>query len=400
VREAFEWLGAVTCYKKAQVDDNYAPVSEEKNKKVVINGKEIVKKAPRKKKNPISGDAIKTSPINQLGFGIVAYVNILWTLIWTFALYTIFLLPVMMFFSEGTAYSDVLVKSSYLDGYLGNMGYSSVQCASIPTNVDRLSLACPYGTIGEFLDYGINPLIDNKNTCVNNDSNSMCKPDADFVMESLLSSVGDPDHLFTFENKSLFKDNTGKAACDTMQSTLFVQFTCTQEAASQELKYNQVALAVTIGVLICILFTVSIRAMYQGGKITQIEWDVTTVTAGDFSVEFTIQGAKYEAWKQDVYRAPNGYFENNHAPAAALKQHLKKEIETNLDKWVDHNSWAAEELYGKAKNTTTSAVARKYGGTKVADIVFSFNNSRLISALRARGGTIAAQDFDAMRAEE
>lgn len=116
-----------------------------------------------------------------------------------------------------------------------------------------------------------------------------------------------------------------------MQSTLFVQFTCTQEAASQENKYNQVALAVTVGVIICLLFTVSIRAMYQGSKITQIEWDVTTVTAGDFSVEFIIAGDKYEAWKQDVYRAPNGFFEQNVAPAAALKQHLKEQIETSLD---------------------------------------------------------------------
>lgn len=192
MREAFEWLGAVTCYKKAQVDDNYEQVKSdtEKSKTVMVNGKAIVKKAPRKKKNPISGDAVKENPINQLGFGIVAYVNILWTLIWTFILYSLFLGPVMMFFGEGSAYADVLSKSSYLDFSLGNMGYSSVQCASIPTNVDRLSLSCPYGTIGEFLDYGINPLLNNKNTCVNNDANSMCKPDADFVMESLLSSVG------------------------------------------------------------------------------------------------------------------------------------------------------------------------------------------------------------------
>ena len=36
-------------------------------------------------------------------------------------------------------------------------------------------------------------------------------------------------------------------------------------------------------------------------------------------------------------------------------------------------------------------------GTKIADIVFSFNNSKLIEALRERGACIAAQDFDKMR---
>ena len=45
-------------------------------------------------------------------------------------------------------------------------------------------------------------------------------------------------------------------------------------------------------------------------------------------------------------------------------------------------------------------LSTQYGHTKVADIVFSFNNSRLILALRARGGAIAAQDFDKMREEE
>ena len=192
VREAFEWLGVVTCYKKAQVDDSFVKSTSEAKKTVTINGKEIMKKSSKKKKNPIDGGVVEANPIAQLGFGIVAYVNILWTLIWTFTLYTIFLLPTMIFFGEGSAYDNVpaALKSSYLDGYLGNLGYSSVQCASIPTAVHRLSLDCPYGTIGEFLDYGVNPLQANKNTCVTDASNKMCKPDADFVLANLNGSAG------------------------------------------------------------------------------------------------------------------------------------------------------------------------------------------------------------------
>ena len=53
----------------------------------------------------------------------------LWCLIWTFTLYTIFLVPTFMFFGKGGAYADVAVKSDYLDTYMGNLGYSSVQCA-------------------------------------------------------------------------------------------------------------------------------------------------------------------------------------------------------------------------------------------------------------------------------
>jgi hypothetical protein len=43
---------------------------------------------------------------------------------------------------------------------------------------------------------------------------------------------------------------------------------------------------------------------------------------------------------------------------------------------------------------------KPYAGTKIADIVFSFNNSRLIHALRERGGFIVSQNFDKMREQE
>ena len=103
------------------------------------------------------------------------------------------------------------------------------------------------------------------------------------------------------------------------------------------------------------------------------------------------------------------------APAYALKVQMKEEIEKNLDDWIkqtDAGRRALDELYGRRGNkekkskkdkkskTTQSMVSKEYGHTKVADIVFSFNNAKLIAALRARGGAIAAQDFDQMRAEE
>lgn len=134
--------------------------------------------------------------------------------------------------------------------------------------------------------------------------------------------------------------------------------------------------------------------MYQGGKIQQIEWDMATITAGDYSVEFRISAENYRWFHSEIYRAPDGPFENKVSPALALKTYLAKEIEEKLDAWAADNPWALTKLYGKKKTE------KSYGGTKVADIVFSFNNARLIEALRARGGKIATQKFDDMRAEE
>ena len=81
-------------------------------------------------------------------------------------------------------------------------------------------------------------------------------------------------------------------------------------------KYNELALAVGTSVFICLMFTISIRAQYQGGKIQMIEWDVTTVTAGDFTVEFNIEEYYYDEWKNN--------YSGDLAPALALKVHLKK----------------------------------------------------------------------------
>ena len=246
IREAFPWVGLATCYKKSpgQSDDYTVPDGNVKKEKgtLKINGKDIKKKEVKKKKNPIKGgDVVETNAIAQLGFGIVAYVNILWMLIWTFTVYTLLLLPTMFSYSDGTAYSAVpeAVKSSYLDSYLGNLGYSSVQCASIPSKVGQLNIDCPYGKIGKFLDYGINPLVKNKNICVNDSSNEGCYPDSDYVKTELESSIGLSEKLFTFNGvSSLFKDGTGSPECNTEESTLFVQYTCEQTEATMSEKYN------------------------------------------------------------------------------------------------------------------------------------------------------------------
>jgi len=39
---------------------------------------------------------------------------------------------------------------------IGNMGFSTVQCASIPIDVKKLNIMCPFGSVGKILDQGIN----------------------------------------------------------------------------------------------------------------------------------------------------------------------------------------------------------------------------------------------------
>ena len=70
---------------------------------------------------------MKAEPLARLGFGIVAYTDILWTLIMVFGLFSVLLYPTMAAFEAGTGYSNVNPNViAYETGMLGNMGYSSV----------------------------------------------------------------------------------------------------------------------------------------------------------------------------------------------------------------------------------------------------------------------------------
>ena len=55
------------------------------------------------------------------------------------------------------------------------------------------------------------------------------------------------------------------------------------------------------GSLICLLFFISVRYKKEQGKITQVEWDLATCTAGDYTVEMGINMLQYKEWYENVY---------------------------------------------------------------------------------------------------
>jgi hypothetical protein len=182
---------------------------------------------------------------------------------------------------------------------ISNVGYSSVQCASIPVDVIQLSLSCPYGTIGaadngEPLDWGINLGQADARNCLTNEVNAKCTPDNPNLLKSFDALVGKSSGVLNIENDSdIFIDPAANQDCLGRDATLFIQFTCEQSAEQQLFKYEKLSETVAIGCLICLLFTVGIRYLYQGGKIKQLDWDMSTITAGDYTVEFAFERENY-----------------------------------------------------------------------------------------------------------
>jgi hypothetical protein len=64
----------------------------------------------------------KEDPFNFLGFGMVAYRDLMFTLFCLFGFCSLLMVPALNFYSKGVAYTEI---SSYENYSLGNMGYSS-----------------------------------------------------------------------------------------------------------------------------------------------------------------------------------------------------------------------------------------------------------------------------------
>ena len=79
------------------------------------------------------------------------------------------------------------------------------------------------------------------------------------------------------------------------------------------------------GIAICIslLFLVQIRRLYQGGKIQQLEWDMATITAGDYTVEWKIKPETYNNWLNNSYLIPGGGKDQGKSVGYAMKDELK-----------------------------------------------------------------------------
>ena len=81
---------------------------------------------------------------------------------------------------------------------LGNLGYSSVNCDSVPMNVGYVGLQCNYGLIGEIVDFGLHERNedDTYEMCVNEDYMHPCKPDSQSLLTNFEKAKGQEMYHF------------------------------------------------------------------------------------------------------------------------------------------------------------------------------------------------------------
>jgi hypothetical protein len=74
-----------------------------------------------------------------------------------------------------------------------------------------------------------------------------------------------------------------------------------------------------IGVLISMLFMIWVRASFQGAKIRALEFDISTITAGDYTVEMKVNAEDYKFWLSESSEGYKSETNPSMSPAYAFK---------------------------------------------------------------------------------
>lgn len=159
-------------------------------------------------------------------------------------------------------------------------------------------------------------------------------------------------------------------------SQLFLQIGCT--IGHDELHQRQVQGLLIACLTVAVALYVSVFTDYvrQVAKNNFIEWDVKTVTAGDYSIEFDITDEFYDSFVAQI-----GINKDKNIPMAThFREWIQNEMETKLSQLEDLGY--EEEPPQRIEIAATS---------------FAFENADLIHLLRKRGAAIKADKFDDMR---
>ena len=162
-------------------------------------------------------------------------------------------------------------------------------------------------------------------SCMNNKMTKSCK---DHIPEEtgkhIAQCIGQSSCTVKVSLDQLYGDNLSSAPanCKSEDAVLFIQFSCIQ-ATEDLVQKRQEALGIAcLGIFACLLYTITIYYLQENSKLQNIEWDVATVTAGDFSVELQITHEMYNIFMSDHYDRVK-----YESPGMALKCYIKENIE-------------------------------------------------------------------------
>eukprot|EP00355_Strombidium_rassoulzadegani_P007408 CAMPEP_0168620868 /NCGR_PEP_ID=MMETSP0449_2-20121227/7377_1 /TAXON_ID=1082188 /ORGANISM="Strombidium rassoulzadegani, Strain ras09" /LENGTH=1171 /DNA_ID=CAMNT_0008661923 /DNA_START=74 /DNA_END=3586 /DNA_ORIENTATION=+ len=348
-------------------------------------------------KMPDSENQLIEEPFLMLGYGINAYFDIMLSLCLMFFSITLFCLPLYYMF----AYNDAQGLKNFNEGFkfqitkwsLGNMGGSTVICFNKAIKSRDLKITCPNAQNAQIdiqnVQFGVmSQHIENKVFCSNENqqfidalsdssiANCTARLDTAGITKTLterctgkakcemdLGSVYDPSK-WTYDGEDQCGDN----------ASFFVQVPCLIKPEDGPIRRIFGLMSGCIAVFIY-LFTVIFFDYIKSVQTNKfIDFDVKTITAGDYTIEFDLEAEMFEKFQKDYHDESNPISE-----IAQFKLYIQSELEQRLSEFPD---LGIDEPGSNAH------------GIKIAQITFAFENSKVISWLLQRGLLIKKEQWE------
>lgn len=106
----------------------------------------------KKKKTKLVIPGAEPDPLNQYGFGMMAYKDLMFTLATLFSVLSLIMLPAMIYYNSQ---EGMPVTASFSQFSLGNFGYSTSQCQVSPYSLMAIPMKCPYGLKTSVQSFGV-----------------------------------------------------------------------------------------------------------------------------------------------------------------------------------------------------------------------------------------------------
>lgn len=94
-------------------------------------------------------------PIGRLGYGVVSYFSLIYTMMVIFALITAFFVPVMMNNYAWDGYKGEPGIGFATLTTIGNLGQSETRCSTFKFITDKINIGCKAGTISAVESFGV-----------------------------------------------------------------------------------------------------------------------------------------------------------------------------------------------------------------------------------------------------
>jgi hypothetical protein len=131
-----------------------------------------------------------------------------------------------------------------------------------------------------------------------------------------------------------------------------------------------------LGVLLVLVYLTCLHYFKRHSELDQVKWDMLTITPGDYTMQMEITEKMYKHYMDTIHcRYPDD------PVGVRLKEYIKTNLEMELNKKLRErkNKPKLKEEEGEDENHLNIEEVR------IADIVFAFNNDKLIKLLKQRG---------------